>query len=148
MRLTAKAMWWMHPCGKKKQNKKKVRKEILFSYKALSPCRGFKGNPDFGKFSFVGESGILGLMQSVIWNPTDDCNPETKFPWKGSGIQSMKSEIHGVESRIQTVLDSPELRWNQEIESNFNFQWTKTLYQNNLNDIAFFFTFFKGYRYN
>ena len=32
--------------------------------------------------------------------------------------------------------------------SNFNFQWTKTLYQNNLNNTAFFFTFFKGYRYN
>jgi len=24
--------------------------------------------------------------------------------------------------------------------SNFNFQWTKTLYQNNLNNVAFFFT--------
>ena len=32
--------------------------------------------------------------------------------------------------------------------SNFNFQWTKTMYQNNLNNIAFFFTFFKDYRYN
>ena len=29
--------------------------------------------------------------------------------------------------------------------SNFNFQWTKTYYQNNLSNIAFFFTFFKGY---
>ena len=28
--------------------------------------------------------------------------------------------------------------------SNFNFQWTKTLYQNTLNNIAVFFTFFKG----
>ena len=28
--------------------------------------------------------------------------------------------------------------------SNFNFQWTKTLYQNNLKSIAFFFTFSKG----
>ena len=28
--------------------------------------------------------------------------------------------------------------------SNFNFQWTKTLCQNNLKHIAFFFTFFKG----
>ena len=27
--------------------------------------------------------------------------------------------------------------------SKFNFQWTKILYQNNLNHIAFFFTFFK-----
>ena len=31
---------------------------------------------------------------------------------------------------------------------NFNFHWTKTLYQNNLNNNAFFFTFFKGYSYN
>ena len=31
---------------------------------------------------------------------------------------------------------------------NFNFQWTKTLYQNNSNNIAFFFTFFNGYRCN
>ena len=32
--------------------------------------------------------------------------------------------------------------------SNFNFQWTKTLYQNNLNNITLFFTFLKGYRCN
>ena len=32
--------------------------------------------------------------------------------------------------------------------SNFNFLWTKTLTQNNLNNVAFFFTFFKAYRYN
>ena len=28
--------------------------------------------------------------------------------------------------------------------SNFNFQWKKTLYQNNLKNIAFFFYFFQG----
>ena len=28
--------------------------------------------------------------------------------------------------------------------SNFNFQWGKALYQHNLKNIAFFFTFFKG----
>jgi len=28
--------------------------------------------------------------------------------------------------------------------SNFNFQWTKTLYQNNLNNIAFLFYIFQG----
>ena len=28
--------------------------------------------------------------------------------------------------------------------NNFNSQWTKTLNQNNLKNIAFFFTFFKG----
>ena len=32
--------------------------------------------------------------------------------------------------------------------SNFNFQWTKTLYQNNLNNIALFFRLFNGCRYN
>ena len=32
--------------------------------------------------------------------------------------------------------------------SNFYFQWGKTLYQNNLTNIAFFFTFFKGLRCN
>ena len=28
--------------------------------------------------------------------------------------------------------------------SNLNFQWTKALYQDNLNNIALFFTFFKA----
>ena len=32
--------------------------------------------------------------------------------------------------------------------NNFNFQWTKTLYQNNLKHIAFFFTFFESYGCN
>ena len=32
--------------------------------------------------------------------------------------------------------------------SNFNFQWTKTLYQNNLKHIAFFFAFFESYGCN
>ena len=32
--------------------------------------------------------------------------------------------------------------------SNFNFQWTKILYQNNLKHIAFFFTFFESYGCN
>ena len=32
--------------------------------------------------------------------------------------------------------------------SNFSFQWTKILYQNNLKHIAFFFTFFKTWRCN
>jgi len=31
---------------------------------------------------------------------------------------------------------------------NFNFQWTKTLYQNNLKHIAFFFTFSESYGCN
>ena len=39
--------------------------------------------------------------------------------------------------------------WNTKTEStrklsNFDFHWTKILYQNNLKHIAFFLTFFKG----
>ena len=32
--------------------------------------------------------------------------------------------------------------------SNFNFQGTKTLYQNDFNNTAFFFTLFKGYKFD
>ena len=32
--------------------------------------------------------------------------------------------------------------------SNFSFQWIKSLHQNNLNNSASFFAFFKSYRYN
>ena len=32
--------------------------------------------------------------------------------------------------------------------SSFNFQWTKTLHQNNFKHIAFFFTPFAGYKIN
>ena len=32
--------------------------------------------------------------------------------------------------------------------SNFNFQWTNTLYQNIVSHIALFFTLFKGYKYD
>ena len=32
--------------------------------------------------------------------------------------------------------------------SNFIFQWTSTLYKNNLKHIALYFTVFKGYRRN
>ena len=40
-------------------------------------------------------------------------------------------------------------KWNFKTESNgklskFNFQWTKTLYHNNLNNISFFFYTFQG----
>ena len=45
------------------------------------------------------------------------------------------------------VLSPLESSYFTEIEY-INFQWTKTLYQNNLNNIAFFLTFFKGYRCN
>ena len=45
-------------------------------------------------------------------------------------------------------LPAPSLQYNKTEStrklSSFNFQWTKTFYQNNLKNIAFFFTFFAG----
>ena len=61
----------------------------------------------------------------------------------------LKSESSFASWVLQNSIDSP-VRWDIKTEStmkwsiNFNYQWTKTLYQNNLNNSAFFFTFFKG----
>ena len=69
-----------------------------------------------------------------------------KFLW------DVKSESSFASWVLQNSIDSP-VRWDIKMEStmklsiNFNYQWTKTLYQN-LNNITFFFKFFKGYRCN
>ena len=66
--------------------------------------------------------------------------------WDGKSESSFASWV------LQNSIDSP-VRWDIKTEStmklsiNFNYQWTKTLYQN-LNNITFFFKFFKGYRCN
>ena len=64
----------------------------------------------------------------------------------------VKSESSFASWVLQNSIDSA-VRWDIKTEStmklsiNFNYQWTKTLYQN-LNNITFFFKFFKGYRCN
>ena len=69
-----------------------------------------------------------------------------------------KAHSSGVDRTVLFPCTNPSIAWavlfrslkTESIRklSNFNFQWTKTLCQNNLNNIAFFFTFFKGYRCN
>ena len=49
-----------------------------------------------------------------------------------------------VHTRTQMVL---RLTFTRKL-TNFNFRWTKTLYQNNFKHIAFFFTLFNGYKCN
>ena len=60
----------------------------------------------------------------------------------------MKGEINGFYPYLLYIQQRNEypLTKTESIRSNFNFQWTKTLYQNNYNsnNIAFFFTFFQG----
>ena len=48
-------------------------------------------------------------------------------------------------SPVQTsVFHSAAAKILRRDHGNFKFHWTKTLHQNNLNNIAFFFTLFKG----
>ena len=55
--------------------------------------------------------------------------------------------LHSLEYNVMILRTKPVYHFKTESIrklSNFNFQWAKTLYQNNLKNIAFFFTFFKG----
>ena len=63
---------------------------------------------------------------------------KTTEPWPGGWELSSKKEAYA-SRKIRIKTESIRKL------SNFNFQCTKTLYQNNLNNIAFFSTFFKGY---
>ena len=60
------------------------------------------------------KSGILAFCS--IWNtaqgirnPGNDWNPESKFHWQESGIQSLESGICSLESTIQDCLGFPYL---------------------------------------
>ena len=63
-------------------------------------------------------------------------------------------EIFGEFGSLWQRLENKEDNWNKiELKtesirklSNFYFQWTKTLYQNNFNHSAFFFTLFEGHK--
>ena len=56
-------------------------------------------------------------------------------------------ELQSLENLIKDCTFLEEIKTESTKKwSNFNFQWTKTLYQNNVKNIAFFFAFYKGYR--
>ena len=60
------------------------------------------------------KSGILAFCRvrntaQGIRNPTKDWNPESKFHWQESGIQSLESGICSLESTIQDCLGFPYL---------------------------------------
>ena len=69
----------------------------------------------------------------------------TSLPFPGrpraSACFSAKARLMRVP---ENVIGSCEGRTPPRKLSNFNFQLTKILYQNNVNDIVFFFTFFKS----
>ena len=60
-----------------------------------------------------------------------------------------EKEVPAKKPKTEPVLVRPSLDFKTESSrelSNFNFQWTKTLYQNYLKYIAFFLTFLKDLR--
>ena len=64
------------------------------------------------------KSGILAFCRvrntaQGIRNPTKDWNPESKFHWQESGIQSLESGIGSLESTIQECLGS--LIWQSDL---------------------------------
>ena len=60
------------------------------------------GNPDSGILQIF----VSGIRNPGPWNPEYSCrNPESTFHRKRSGIQSLESGNHGVESRIQDCLE-------------------------------------------
>ena len=81
-------------------------------------------------------------------NPAELC-AVVKYPYKWCFLELLTTPSQRV--KIGESLPYVTFPWCFLIKtectrklSNFNSQWTKTLHQNNLKNIAFFFTFFKG----
>ena len=66
---------------------------------------------------------------------------------KCSSVQSIMTDEGETITSNSTIVEKFKTESTRKL-SNFNFQWTKTLYQNDLKNIAFFSTFFKGSRCN
>ena len=115
--------------------------------------------------NFFAESEILGfgrqleesriLLTIGIQNPSSTdkgCNPVPgiRNPWRG--IQNPRLSCFLLRgTAILRITQYQTTRIKTETTStlsNFDFQWTKILYQNNLKHIAFLHTLFKGYRCN
>ena len=101
---------------------------------------------------WIWNSFVFFLMERKPRNPKGKFNVLQKFFINIPGRSTTESElcflVHSIIRRLNHV--SLTIIRTESISklSNFNFQWTKTLYQNNLNNIAFFFTFFMGSRCN
>ena len=79
---------------------------------------------------------------SVKVHPLQSCPKNKNDPFYL--ISNKKLRLNGKHQGYTLWIKTESIRkW-----SNFNFQGTKILYQNNLNNIAFLFIFFKGYRCN
>ena len=92
------------------------------------------------------------MLQLSLLDVTGDQREKLLKRLRYRFLWDVKSESSFASWVLQNSIDSP-VRWDIKTEStmklsiNFNYQWTKTLYQN-LNNITFFFKFFKGYRCN
>ena len=74
--------------------------------------------------------------------------PDTYELENVTGVLSKGNISVGLKKESSNLQENKELRWNPLLGKLNNFQWTKTLYQNNFKYIAFFFTLFKGHKCN
>ena len=78
-----------------------------------------------------------GAMKSIFPNKERKC----------STVQSIITDEGETITSNSTIVEKFKTESTRKL-SNFNFQCTKTLYQNDLKNIAFFLKFFKGLRCN
>ena len=78
------------------------------------------------------------IFINYCWNP-EDVYVKYDFPVKLAQTSDQNMMIVGDSQVLKNIKTESISKL-----SNFNFQWTKILYQNNIKHIAFFFTFFRG----
>ena len=127
-------MWWNYI-----YNEVLIQEQKITLSQHLAPCMKANTDCNLAK-NFVQYAGVLSFRGSlsVVSSLTDNSN-SASFTWLASPLVAVTSN-----PRNWRRFKAKSIRK----LSNFNFQWTKTLYQNNLTNIALSFTFFKGYRYN
>ena len=148
---TAEMKWkWRNDCRSErnlcncvKKPEKKFRTSTTSPLHSKTNHKSSKNHPEcyicYSKFSIAWEFEIslVVFIPNIITNHAITYTNSRRFLYPGQ-------EPHCTRQLHITCIKTES---NRKL-SNFNFHWTKTLYQNNLNNIAFFFTFFKGYRCN
>ena len=93
-----------------------------------------------------------GLSPVCFWNWLERQENMEKWNWERSlrkeglsenalyDISPSKTHLWFIKKKHKKLRRNPS----GNCMSNFNFQWTKTLYQNNLNNIAFFLHFWRA----
>ena len=96
--------------------------------------------------------GVESTKEKASWaeerinNKLPGCEPRSHWK-KASALITAPPLLDFSQMCTQMIIRWEHLKMESISKlSNLNFQWAKTLYQKSLNNVAIFFTFFKGYR--